>query len=144
MWKEIHKQDKTFSSSIGDQRIKTSFDYRWSIYAIQEEREGRTILFHTMTTQCILLEDEQLPKGILSAKTVENHTLLFWLMQQYFLVPVDFSEEEFYRKTIYLLRKLTERKGYVRYTILPTTGCNARCVYCFEKGYPIQTMSEPS
>ncbi len=142
MWKEIHKQDKTFSSSIGDQRIKTSFDYRWSIYAIQEEREGRTILFHTMTTQCILLEDEQLPKGILSAKTVENHTLLFWLMQQYFLVPVDFSEEEFYRKTIYLLRKLTERKGYVRYTILPTTGCNARCVYCFEKGYPIQTMSE--
>ena len=40
---------------------------------------------------------------------------------------------------------LTKPKGPVpitHYTILPTTACNARCYYCFEKGTKVETMTE--
>lgn len=33
------------------------------------------------------------------------------------------------------------KKGLASYVILPTTGCNARCVYCYEEGYAVKTMT---
>ncbi len=142
MRKEIQKQDSAFRSLIGEQKLKPSASYRRSIYCVWEEKDGNTVLFHTLTTQCVLLRNERFSDSVFSAETVEKDPQLFWLMQRYFLVPVDFQDEAFYRSTLFLLRKRDEKEGYFKYTILPTTGCNARCVYCFEQGYRIVSMSE--
>jgi sulfatase maturation enzyme AslB (radical SAM superfamily) len=42
----------------------------------------------------------------------------------------------------HLLRQIEYSTDTInRYNILTTTGCNARCFYCFEEGVEIKTMS---
>ncbi|MBR6986736.1 MAG: radical SAM protein, partial [Clostridiales bacterium] len=47
-----------------------------------------------------------------------------------------------YRFAVTALKAMDRSRGVKTYTILPTTACNARCVYCYEQGMKVSTMSE--
>lgn len=96
---------------------------RRMLFCVEQEIEDGILLYNVMTKQMILLgKDEE--------KEVKQK-----LFEKWFLVEDDFDDikgstelssfSQFYRK---------KTKGLTGYTILPTTGCNARCFYCFEKG----------
>lgn len=64
------------------------------------------------------------------------------LAQRRFYVPKDYDEAEKYLETVKLIKLMQpEKTGLSSYTILPTTGCNARCTYCYEEGYAVKTMT---
>ena len=63
------------------------------------------------------------------------------LAEDSFLVPEQKDETEFYLSVLRLLRIRACKKGYDGYMILPTMGCNARCVYCYEEGRRQVSMS---
>lgn len=64
----------------------------------------------------------------------ENDQVLF--LNNRVVVSCDVDEFLTYIDTYRLLRALADKqKGFTRYNILTTTGCNARCPYCFENSF---------
>lgn len=58
------------------------------------------------------------------------------------IVNIDLDEQVKYWEIHHLLRQIEYSTHAInRYNILTTTGCNARCFYCFEDGVDIKTMS---
>jgi len=65
------------------------------------------------------------------------------LIHDHYLVPVTTDDKQLVdqlRAAWQLTR--TKEKAVTRYTILPTTGCNARCFYCYESGCDEIPMTE--
>ncbi len=64
------------------------------------------------------------------------------LVMSRYIVEIDYNELKQYDQILFLIKTMNgEKKGLSTYTIFPTTGCNARCIYCYEKGYTIKTMT---
>ena len=127
--------------------LKTSKDsYIWSIYLFHIEDEGERYLFHNLTKLCLKLEDGDvlpLERKSFSIGEIESDKLLKELKDNFFLVPEGFDETKAYMSIFRVLRlKSTHKKGLRQYTILPTTACNARCFYCYEKDFVPVTMTD--
>lgn len=59
-----------------------------------------------------------------------------------YIVESDYDEIKQYKQVLFLLKTMSGmKKGLKTYTIFPTTGCNARCVYCYEEGYAVKNMT---
>ncbi len=112
---------------------------RLSGFVFPFEKEGTVLLKHTLTKQVLRLSAEEwsaLRNGTLSAEARDE------LVKYRFLVEEDYSEVSQYRLVYSILRTMEKTEpGIDCYTILPTTGCNARCVYCYEEGWQSKTMS---
>jgi len=117
-------------------------EYRLNRYVYEERMNDRIILYNSFTNALIDMNEEEYNDCIKIAKDADYVSFFF---RNYFVVPVDYDETE-------ALRKLIEKKrvqideNYLKYTklytILPTTGCNARCFYCYEKGTKTKVMTK--
>ena len=117
---------------LGKQKRIEGQTYRLMTYVIQCPVEDGVLLYHTLTCCLVLLTHEE-KKDI----TAQLELIDFW-----FLVP----EEHDDRKLCHQIRQLAQlfkpsEKYITDYTILTTTGCNARCFYCYEKGTKPITMT---
>ena len=64
------------------------------------------------------------------------------LIDRWFLVPQGHDDRKLCRQVRQMAALLKPAaKAITYYTIFPTTGCNARCFYCFEKGTKPVTMT---
>jgi len=59
-------------------------------------------------------------------------------IEQGFIIP---AEEREIEKVLALRNATNFSSTKAGFQILPTTACNARCFYCYEQGFPIQTMT---
>ena len=113
------------STHIGLQKKKKDTEYRLMHYVVKQEVEEGILLYNTLTCAMAFVthdEAQHLPevKG---------------LIENWFLVPVEHNDKKFCNLVRYGSRMMQKRpKGIRKYTIVTTTGCNARCFYCFEKG----------
>ena len=125
----------------GKQNIKITEVYRLMKYVICTEVDNHVLLHNVVTGQLVDLEPieirlmKRLPVGYMP----EMQTLI----NEHYLVPIDYDECEQVKKMRLILRKLEslQTKPIKWYTILPTTTCNARCYYCFEHGVQQRTMT---
>ena len=108
--------------------------------------EKTHVLFHELTRQMIALNPEEweqledLKGGIPAAEAAKGFPE--WLFSYYYLVPEKTQEAVFYEQ-LRTLMGLTgpPAQGFSSYVILPTTACNARCVYCYEESFPVISMN---
>ena len=131
--KEIHGADETLMKILPAQQVRQEKTYIPSQFVYAFEHEGQSYAFHTLTKQCLQVS---LPS---SAKAGAGYGAL---IASYFLVPDDLDECALYEGVNRLMRALQKKEGLVTYVISPTSGCNARCVYCFEEGIKRLTMTE--
>ena len=68
---------------------------------------------------------------------------LIELVHSRIIVENNYKDNNKYLDIIKMLKIMEGKKAGIRkYTILPTTFCNARCVYCYEQNYVHNSMSE--
>lgn len=125
--KIINAADNFVKRVIGLQTIEGSIEYVENPYLV---KDGDTI-FNTLTREVIVLEDQK--------------TDFPYLIRNWFYVPKGFdvsSLSHLIRQQLLNIENGPGSRLKDSYTIFTTTGCNASCSYCFEKGFDILTMSE--
>ena len=128
----------------GKQRIRKEDTYRMMRYVFRVDQDGQVLLHNVVTGQLVCLEKGEVEVvGNLPQKfspAMDN------LIAAHYLVPDNYDEHQQTVKLRTVLRRLEVLEGgksFIRqYTILPTTACNARCYYCYERDVYTATMTE--
>lgn len=143
----INKGDKKVVGIVSKKNISENVIFRTSCFVYPYAESGVYLLKNTLTGQVARLSEkefEAFEKLIISAKDYSYLAAngLTELARLRFIVENDYSEEAHYKQIADILNIMRpEKAGFETYTILPTTGCNARCVYCYEQGIKANTMS---
>jgi radical SAM protein with 4Fe4S-binding SPASM domain len=130
--KEICKPDAALTRLILPQKAQPGILYVPSQFTLPFSHNERQFVFHTFTKQLI---EGTLPRSAHVGEGFDD------LIESMFLVPEDKDECAYYESIAKMMRHFMQPKGVIGYTILPTLGCNARCVYCYEEGYKQVTMT---
>lgn len=103
--------------------------------------ENTMLLYSTLTTSIVELEKEIYADIFEDSKYEKYQNETKSLLEMGFLISDDKDELQFLES----LRKKTlesNKDAPSYYIICPTTGCNARCYYCFEKGAIQKKMTD--
>ena len=136
--KQLIKPDPIVMKMIEGSALSDGTILFKSHFIYEYKSENRTVCHNTLTKETILLDqDEEIPK---KTEYDGSNKLMAYLSQHHFLVRNQ-DEYKTYFGLISALRALNRKEGISLYTILPTTYCNARCFYCYEKDFHFTAMS---
>lgn len=123
-----------FKKIVGGQKNVIGQGLRLMDYVIQCPVEDGVLLYHTLTCCLLLLSSDEV------AHLAEHQELI----DNWFLVPEEHDDRRFCQQVRQLASLFKPYgKDITHYTILTTTGCNARCYYCYERGTtPVRMTSE--
>ena len=141
----LYEGDKLVKTVIGTKQVKPGTVYRWSDYAVPYSLDGADYLYNNFTKKLYMLDSalEIDAQARFTSDEIDLSDDLKQLVADSFLVPEDKDETETYISFCKIARTMKmNSKGYKGFTILPTTACNARCVYCFEQGMKYVTMND--
>lgn len=144
--KLIFEGDKLVRQILGTKSVVPGAVYKWSCFVVPHVCDEENYLYNNFTKRVYFMEDDAVDTGSdarFTAEEIAADAVLTQLATDYFLVPEDKDETALYENYCKLARTLKQRdrNGYTGFTILPTTSCNARCVYCYEEGIEFITMS---
>ena len=122
---EKRKPDATLKKILPSVKPQAGVKYIPSQFALSFTNEGKDYVFNNLTKQCI---QGALPKSAQAGEGFDE------LIKAQFLVPENKDECACYNQISMLMRAYSRKKGIYGYTVLPTLGCNAQCVYCYEEG----------
>lgn len=134
---------KNIIELLGEHLVRKDAVYRMMRYVIRVDHDNKVLLHNAVTGQLIVLDAEEAEELDSLPNRYTPH--LETLVRLFFVVPESFNEHGYVSGMRNVLRKIADaRQGpeITFYTILPTTACNARCYYCFEKGIDFATMTE--
>ena len=136
----LEQPNKNLLILLGENPYYKNKKYRFNKYCLFHEYKGVKLIHNSMTRASVSISDEELNKINLNDLSTtfgtEDFEFVDFLIKNYFLVLEDFNEAE---QTDWMRSKLrsviddaylTEVYDYILY---PTTTCNARCFYCYEK-----------
>lgn len=132
--KEICKPDAALAKLVLPQKAQPGISYTLSQYILPFSHSGRQYAFNVLTKQLIEVEKE-LPASVYAGEGYDD------LIEGMFFVPEGKDECAYYESVAQMMRLYGKKKGIPGYTIMPTLGCNARCVYCYEEGRTQTTMT---
>ena len=144
----INKGSSQVSAIICPSELDKNDSFRTSLYCILTEHNGSFMAKNTFTQEIVKLSEKQfraLQK--LGQQSCDYDFLceneLTELAKKRFIVEQELCEADNYLDTAVVLRLMQKKKnGLATFTILPTTGCNARCTYCYEQGYKVSHMTD--
>ena len=121
-----------YEQIVGRQKRVDGERYRLMTYVVQQPVTDGLLLYNTLTCSMVLLQPDE----------AADLTAQRELIDRWFLVPEDHDDRKLCRQVRQMVALLKPAaKTISTYIILPTTGCNARCFYCFEKGSKPVTMT---
>ena len=141
---DVIYRSKRLASILGEPLYDDKKLYKSSIFNFIVCLEDRSLVCNTLTRTFVSVKGDAESFFRDSAQshvffpTPDTETLI----KHRVLVPTDLDETQLYRELYDLMLAIENKKqGVERYNILTTTGCNARCFYCYEEGLPIHTMT---
>lgn len=138
----IGEANSTIDNLWGKQETKKNQLYRIMTYVVRVDHDDKTLLHNVVTGKLVVLSLDE--AKIINSLPLEYNSGMDSLIADHYLVPIDYDEHQQVVKLRHVLRNLyrLKKESITQYTILPTSACNARCYYCFEKGATISTMTE--
>ena len=144
----LNSPDSRIIKLLGRNKVEPDRVYRLSKYAYCKSFRERHYIKSTMTGGIYELSDEEWavvdPSAdlIIQGSDIEAAGLAD-LVSGCVLVYSTDDDYSRYRFAVTAIKAMDRSsRGVKTYTILPTTACNARCVYCYEQGMKVSTMSE--
>lgn len=139
---QIQKPTKYVEKVLGKQSYCNDTVYRLLHFCIVLPVDTDYLIYNNLTKELLLFTNEEFSSFqksgfcFLDAQTER-------LVNSWFLVPKEFDDIALCEQIRSFTRLLKPQKDYINnFTILPTTGCNARCFYCYEAGTPVKTMDK--
>lgn len=125
----IKKASEIVLAISGEQMYNPNCKYKISNFVISIKQEDCILLHSCMTGEFVVVSD------------IESSTE--YLVRHWFLVKENLDEFQMVSHIKKLMRSLSkhQKKGYKTIEIITTTNCNARCYYCYEKGFQHMSMS---
>ena len=115
--------------------------YKASIYTLRYENDKELLLCNTLTGEIVLLSEKE--REIYNSLPLLQDQVLSDLCLHGFIVPDTCNEQNRCDKLRALFIRKYGANGIINhYNILPTTGCNARCFYCYEYNIKRVNMSD--
>jgi sulfatase maturation enzyme AslB (radical SAM superfamily) len=128
----IQQPNKEILLLLGKHRYFKNHNYRLNKFCLVDELEdGTTLIFNTMTRAMVSIGEHE--KDLMYVSGNDRFNFLF---DNYFIVKDDYDEEaevdriRFTWAPVIDDRYIEERYSFL---IVTTTGCNARCFYCYER-----------
>lgn len=137
--KTIVAARKDVAKLLGKQRLKNT-SYRLMKFTLQAKCEDGLLLHNCITGQLILLTSQE-ASALDDLPTTPDQNIVS-LIEDHFLVPIEYDEKATVDNLRLLMKKLFTPKGINGYTIMVTTNCNARCFYCYQANFPHINMTE--
>ena len=134
----LSKNDYLNSFIIEQYSNSDNTNYKWSDFNVIRIEGLETLIYNTFSKSLVHLTWN------ISHRQIEDLTSdeIQILHSCNVIVNIDIDEQVKYWELHHLLRQIEYSIDAIyRYNILTTTGCNARCFYCFEDGVEIKTMS---
>jgi len=140
--KKIYEQTKVVKSILGAQIVDCNKKYRKNFYLTECPVDDGFLILNTITYELLFLNNEEIK--LFKNPDINNETVKY-LIEQYFLVPDEFDDKKFANQVIdtrLQIQNIYTNPPLSFFVILTTTGCNARCFYCFEQGAKVSNMTE--
>lgn len=105
---------------------------KWSIFIVKVFDEGDVLLFNTNNSAIVVLDEKEykvVNECIREGKDIPKD--FQELIDNSFLIEKDTDEKELFRKE---LKDCLKKNKHFTVHILPTTGCNFNCPYCYQSG----------
>jgi Arylsulfatase regulator (Fe-S oxidoreductase) len=137
----ISKMNKEIREVLGLQEYSEDIKYRPILYLVEKEISDGYLIENILTRELILLSKTEyslFKDTCLSEKSTKS------LVQHWFYIPETISEKSIY---YILFHKIKHRhpkpsiNNKNMFTVFTTTGCNARCPYCYEHGIDAISMN---
>lgn len=128
-------------------KLSSEAEYRLSLFTYLYSENGRYLVRSTFTGETAELTEQewnsvqQMKNAPVSYDFIAENGLEQLAMSR-IIVETGYDDVKQYQQTVFLMKTMAGNKnGINSYVILPTTGCNARCVYCYEESYAVKTMT---
>ncbi|MCR4794284.1 MAG: radical SAM protein [Ruminococcus sp.] len=145
--KLLKQGDGGVAKIINRKQLNNEAEFRISLFTFFYCEKDRYLLKNTLSKEITELTEQewkavgQIKNGPVGYRFIMDNGLERLALTRY-IVEKEYDEVKQYQQTIFLLKTMSGRKkGLNFYTIFPTTGCNARCVYCYEEGYAVKNMT---
>lgn len=136
--RHIQNQARAVKLMLGEQQPKVG-RYRKSLYNYIFPYHEKTVLFNTFTRAIYELSTEEkelfCKEELLYDPKMNGAEQLEEMIRARLFVPETVDEAVSYLGLSELLATSEKQDTIDDYTILTTTGCNARCFYCFEADF---------
>ena len=109
----------------------------WTSFLVRQPVAEGLLLWNTLTLELLFV-----PAALVPALEAPAGALEEQLLERWFLVSPDLEEHRTaleLRETLRAMEPPADRLE--KYTVFTTTACNARCFYCFERGWEPRTMT---
>lgn len=133
--KVIYPMSNDLLEKWKDQYYIEGYDYKPIIYLHSIAVDEGILLYNLMTYELILITKKEYDHFNNGTLLQYNKLLYRFFVTHWFMIP-SYCDE---RSMVYVLNSGARDHRYFdryidRFTVFTTTGCNARCYYCYEKG----------